>query len=131
MGDGKDIEIAGQTIGESTKISLSVKTALWIVGGVIALFSTLFSLAYADIKSDVKQYKETVDKEKTEYFDKVRDALDTEVGKMRDKNDDMIKDIDDIKGNVKVILDRTSGVRNIEVTNSPVGTPPPPPTKIK
>lgn len=125
----KEVKIGDKIIGEETKISLSIKTALWIIGGTITVFSTLFSLAYFDIKSDVKQYKDKVDVEKTEYFNKVNDKFNSEIDKMRDRNEDMIKDIGDIKGNIKVILDRTSGVRTEAVTTTiAAGTPPPPPT---
>src|ERR1035437_795052 len=108
----KEVKIGNKTIGEDTKISLSVKTAIWIIGSVMTLFSTLFTLAYLDIKKDVRTYKEQADKDKTEYLSKVDAKFSTEVDKMRDKNDDIIKSIGEIEGNVKVILDRTSGVKN-------------------
>ena len=109
--DNNDIHIAGQVIGESTKISLTVKTILWIIGAVITLFSTLFTLAYVDIKSDVKSYKEQADKDKTTQLKAVDDKFNAEVEKMNDNYVGTVKDIEDIKGNIKVILDRTSGNR--------------------
>jgi hypothetical protein len=128
----KEAQIGNEIIGEETKISLSVKTAIWIIGGTITLFSTLFTLAYFDIKSDMKDYKEKVQVEKEEYFNKVSEKLNKEVERMYDKNEEMIKDIGDIKGNVKVILDRTSGMRSTEGVSTYSGsnaTPPPLPSR--
>lgn len=121
---GKEIKIGKKTIGEDTKVTLSLSTVLWIIGGIFFLASTLFTLGYFDIKSDVKAYKEQAEKDKIEYFNKVDSKFKEEVEKWRDENVSIVKDIGDIKGNVKVILDRTSGNR----TETPVvttGTPPP------
>lgn len=128
---GKEVKIGKKIIGEDTKISLSIKTALWIIGGVIVLFSTLFSLAYFDIKKDVKNYKEQADKDKIEYFNKVDDKFKKEVENMYKNNTDIIKDIGDIKGNIKVILDRTSGVRIMISPTDNTSTPAPVPTQVK
>ena len=114
MGDGKDIEIAGRVIGESTKISLTVKTALWLIGGMISIFSTLFTYGYLDLKSDVKTFKEQADKDKAQYFKAVDDKFNAEIQKMQDNYVGTVKDIEDIKGNIKVILDRTSGNRSTQ-----------------
>ena len=114
MGDDKDIDVGGKVIGESTKISLTVKTALWIIGGMITIFSTLFTYGYLDLKSDVKNYKEQADKDKAQYFKAVDDKFNTEIQKMQDNYVGTVKDIEDIKGNIKVILDRTSGIRSTQ-----------------
>jgi esterase/lipase len=125
MGD-LEVGINGKTIGENTQISLSVKTALWIISGTIALFTTLLTLAYFDIKSEVQDYKDKVEQEKKEYLQKVEDQLNQNWDKTRDKNEEIQKDVDEIKGNVKVILDRTAGVRNIEGAPTINNNTPPP-----
>lgn len=127
MGDDKDIELAGRTIGESTKISLSVKTALWIIGLTITLFSTIFTAAYFNVKSDVKSYKEQVDKDKQDFVKQIEESIDTKLDKQRDKDDEFIKSIEEIKGNIRLLIDRTQGSRNQTIdsetptitTNSP------------
>lgn len=111
MGDGKEIEIAGKTIGEGTKITLSVKTALWIIGIIIALFSTVFTAAYFDVKSEVKTYKEQVDKEKQEFVKQVEESITAKLDKQRDKDEEFIKSIEEIRGNIRLLLDRTQGTR--------------------
>lgn len=120
MGDGKEIEIAGTTIGESTKISLSVKTALWIIGLTIMLFSTVFTAAYFNIKSEVKTYKEQVDKEKREFVKQVEESINTKLDKQRDKDEEFIKSIEEIRGNIRLLIDRTQGNRTSTVES---GTP--------
>ncbi len=115
MGDGREIIVGGNTIGESTKISLTVKTALWIIGLVIALFSTVFTAAYFNVKSEVKSYKEQVDKEKQEFINKVEESINTKLEKQRDRDEEFIKSIEEIKGNIRLILDRTQGTRNDKI----------------
>jgi hypothetical protein len=125
MGD-LEVGINGKVIGESTKISLSVKTALWIIAGTISLFTTLLTIAYFDIKGEFQDYKTKVEGEKKEFFQKVEEQLNKNWDKTRDKNEEIQKDVEEIKGNVKVILDRTAGIRSIEGTptinnNTPPG----------
>ena len=115
MGDAKDITVGTTTIGESTKISLSVKTALWIIGLVIALFSSIFTAAYFNVKSDVKSYKEQIDKDKQEFINKVQESIEGKLEKQRDRDEEFIKAIEEIKGNIRLILDRTQGTRNDKV----------------
>ncbi len=111
MGDENNIEVGNRTIGESTKISLSVKTALWIIGLTITLFSTIFTAAYFNVKSDLKSYKEQSDKDKQDFIKQVENSIDDKLDKQRDKDDDFIKAIEDIKGNIRLLLDRTQGAR--------------------
>lgn len=115
MGDGREIEVGGKVIGEGTKITLTVKTAIWIIGLVIALFGSAFTIAYFDVKSDVKSYKEKVDKEKEEFINKVEESISLKLEKQRDKDEEFIKSIEEIRGNIRLLLDRTQGVRNENV----------------
>lgn len=115
MADGRDIQIGEKTIGESTKISLSVKTALWLIGALIALFSTIFTAAYFNVKSDVKSYKEQIDKDKKDFIKQVEESIESKLEKERDKDEEFIKSIEEIKGNIRLILDRTQGTRNTTV----------------
>lgn len=111
MADGKDIDVGGNVIGESSKITLSVKTALWIIGIVITLFSSVLTLAYFDVKDDVKTYKEKLDSEKEEFFKRVEESITVKLDKQRDKDETFIKDIEEIRGNIRLLLDRTQGSR--------------------
>lgn len=110
MGDGKDLEIDGKIIGESTKISLSVKTALWIIGAVIALFSTIFTYAYFDVKSDVESCKVKLEQSNKIFIKEVEESISEKLDKERDKDDKFIEDIAKIKGDIQLILDRTQRI---------------------
>lgn len=110
MGDEKNIEVNGKIIGESTKITLSVKTALWIIGATIVLFSTLFTYAYFDIKSDVEQYKIKLEQSNKEFIKEVETSINTKLDKQRDRDDKFIEDIAKIRGDVQLLLDRTQRI---------------------
>src|ERR1035437_9454830 len=102
-----EIQIGDKVIGEGTKISLTVKTAIWIISGVIVLFSSLFTVAYYDLKTDIQINKEQFDSQ-----------LDIKIGKLNDKNEAISSDVSDIKGDIKVILDRT-GRMQLDNTETP------------
>jgi len=123
----KEIKIGNKIIGENTKISLTVKMALYLIGGIILIFSTAFTIAYFDVKKDVKDYKAALDKEKKEFIISIENKFEKKV-------EDKFKDVQDIKINVGIILDRTQYLRAPSVaprntptvnTNIPPPTPPP------
>jgi hypothetical protein len=121
-----EVKVGEKVIGENTKITLSVKVAIWIISGIILLFSTAFTVAYFDVKSDVKTYKTQMEKDKSDFIKTVEDKLDEKLGSFQAKDEAFIKEIGDIKGDIKVILDRTGGVRTTDVTinNSNRNKPP-------
>jgi len=129
----KDVEVGGKVIGESTKISLSVKNALWIIGVVITFFSSVFTIAYFDVKDEVKTYKERLDSEQAAFVKNVEESITNKLDKRRDKDESFIKDIEEIRGNIRLLLDRTQGSRTAPTnsnptinTNTPTSTTPPP-----
>ena len=105
--EGNAVKLGDSIIGEKTKITLTVKTALWIIGGAIALFSTIFTYSYFDIKSDVENYKTEMSKKDQEFIKQVEDNISTKLEKQRDKDEQFIQSIESIKGDIKLILDRT------------------------
>ena len=120
MGDGKDLDIGGKVIGESTKISLSVKTALWIVGAVIALFSTIFTYAYFDVKAEVTDYKNKLEQSNHALAKEINENISIKLEKQRDRDDKFIEDIAKIRGDVQLILDRTQRIGgNDIITGAP------------
>jgi len=118
----KEVKIGENTIGESTKISLSVKTAIWLISGIIALFASLFSLAYFDIKSELKDYKAKAEKDKLETIKAFETKVDDKLKEFSEADKDFATAMGDIKGDIKVILDRTANIRsnsNINDNNAP------------
>ena len=121
-----DIEakIGEKVVGENTKITFTVRVAFWIIGGLIFLFTTAFTVMYVDVKGDVKAYKEQSDKDKSDFIKTVEAKLDEKLGTFQDKDEEFIKEMGDMRGDIKVILDRTSGLRPSENTINKLNTPP-------
>ena len=121
-----DIEakIGEKVLGENTKITFTVKVALWILGGLIFLFTTAFTVGYVNVKKDIKAYKEQSDKDKSDFIIAVEKKLDEKLGTFQNKDEAFIKELGDIKGDIKVILDRTSGIRPSDNTINKANTPP-------
>jgi hypothetical protein len=131
MGGDRDIEIEGRVIGESTKITLTVKTAIWVISILIFIFSTAFTIAYFDVKNDVKSYKEKIDKDKDDFVKKIEENINSKLDKQRDKDEEFIKAIEEIRGNIRLLLDRTQDLREVNTngvntinSNTPSNTPP-------
>lgn len=102
-----NVKIGNQEVGGDTKISLTVKTAIWIIGGVITLFSTIFTYAYFDVKADVEIYKGKLDASNKAFIKEVEENISIKLDKERDKDERFIEDIAKIKGDIQLILDRT------------------------
>jgi len=114
----KEVEIKGKSYGEGTKITLSVSTLAWIIGGLLSVITTLATVGYFDIKSDVKDQKNVFDQEKMEYKEDIKSTLQEELKYEREKREKISEDIGEIKGDIKVILEKT---RNLEDGNSNSG----------
>jgi hypothetical protein len=102
----KNIEIDGKTIGTSSTVKLSIKTALWLISSVFAIVMIILSYSYFDLKSDVSQAQK-------EFIEKV----DNRVEDMKEDITDIKLDQVEIKGDIKLILDRQT--RDNPVTTNP------------
>jgi len=122
----KEVDIGGNVVGENTKVTLTVKMAFWILAGIFGFISTAATIGYFDIKSDINVQKVAFEEERKAYKEEIAKMLREEVKDLRDKDESIADDISDIKGNVKVILDRTSGIRSGDrgLGNGPGGGPP-------
>jgi len=130
---GKEVEINGKIFGEDSKVTLSVKTLVWIICGVFFIISTLATVGYFDIKDQQekmrKDYKNGLELYKKEMVKTIKGEL----KELREKDTKFIEDIGEMKGDIKVILDRTmrnnnnyksSNFSKIE-TITPTGLPDP------
>ncbi len=116
----KEIEINGRKIGENTKVTLSLSMISWIIGILLFIISSLATVGYLDIKSDVKNQKSLLEKEKTEYKEEIRGILQKELRYERERREKITEDIGEIKGDIKVILEKT---RNLEGDHTGYNTP--------
>lgn len=108
----KEVEVNGKSYGEGSRITLSVSTLAWIIGGLLSVITTLATVGYFDIKSDVKEQKNTFDTEKLEYKEEIKGILQEEMKYEREKREKISEDIGEIKGDIKVILEKTRSLEN-------------------
>lgn len=106
----KEIEINGQKIGEGTKVTLTISTIGWILGVLLFVISTLATVGYLDIKNDVKNQKTTFDTEKQLYKEDIKSVLEVEMKYERERREKIMEDIGEIKGDIKVILEKTKNL---------------------
>lgn len=118
----KEVEI--KKFGEDTRVTLSVSTIAWILGILITIISTLATIGYFDIKSDVENQKEVFKKEKLEYKKEIRNLLKEELQYEREKREELLNAVGEIRGDIKVILEKTRNLENSHAHNTPSYTPP-------
>lgn len=106
----KEIEINGKKIGESTKVTLTISTIGWILGGLLFVISTLATVGYLDIKNDVKNQKATFDTEKQLYKEDMKIVVEEGMKYERERREKIMEDIGEIKGDIKVILEKTKNL---------------------
>jgi hypothetical protein len=98
----KEISASNKKIGYDTNIKLTVKTAIAIISGLWLLLSTVAGWIYFDLKKEIKANNEKFEKQKIELMEKIDNKL--EIFKDKMNNTDI--NIETIKGDIKVILDR-------------------------
>lgn len=102
LGD-KEVEVDGKKISGGSTIKFTFKTALWIMAALYAALGYL----YFDLRSEFKEANGISKAEKTEFLDSIEDEYEHKFEKMFD-------DISDIKGDVKVMLDRTNRMNPVQ-----------------
>ncbi len=129
----KEVKINDKSYGEGTRVTLSVSTLVWIIAGLLSVITTLATVGYFDIKSDVKEQKDVFDDEKIQYKGEIKKILKEEMKYEREKREKIIEDIGEIKGDIKVILEKTRSLENgnsnnhsIYNTSTPDDSTPPP-----
>jgi len=137
MSDDKELQIGTRVIGESTKITLTVKVAIWILGGFLGLLSLLFTWFYFNSSSERAQLKKDMEASKKEVRLEIREDLKSFkndilviVNPMNQNILEIVKEQGEIKGDVKLIIEKQLGIRTAinnvnEVTpnraNAPLG----------
>jgi uncharacterized membrane protein YciS (DUF1049 family) len=104
-----EANIGGKVINEGTEVKTNVKTILFIASGLFLVLSFLFTIFYLDMKFKIT----TIDTKVKNVLEQVESDVEKKVeDDMRDFLDRQIEikdDIGEMKGDIKVILDRTSG----------------------
>lgn len=97
----KEVDINGKTYGENTRITFTAKNLIWVIGILVTGICTLATVGYFDIKSRVTNLDNL-------YKQKVEDEIELIMKEDREKREGIIETIGEMKGDIKVILDRTS-----------------------
>lgn len=92
-----ELNIGGKKIGESTKITTNLKTLLWICGILFSILIASFTFFYVDLKNKISSMDE-----------QFKTTLKQELEKTKNEDYEIKQNIWEIKGDIKVIIDRTS-----------------------
>jgi hypothetical protein len=102
-------------VGFNSVVSLNVKTIIWILVGLWSIFSGLAAIGYFDIKNSMKKQTietKTTHKDMTKEVEEKKlemiEGLDIKLQPIRDDVEELTKVYGEMKGDIKVILDRTS-----------------------
>ena len=107
----EEIKIGKNTIGVNTEISLSVKTALWIISGIIALFSAVFTATYIKSQNDISSFRNEIGIKNKEFLKEIETRLDSKLDKLDSKNDKFMDEMTQMKLNIQQLIDRTENVQ--------------------
>ena len=115
MADGNDIQVGNNVIGESTTVTFTVKTGMYIMGGFIGLLSLLFTWFYLDGRSREKAMKQEMEKFQKELKKDMGDFeedIKNEINPINQNILQIVREQGEIKGDIKVILNKQLGLRN-------------------
>lgn len=101
----EEVKVGKDKVGMNTVVQLKVKTAVWLLGILWAIFSAAFGFGYYDLKKEIKGQNALMEVQK----DKISDKVDQKLESVTSSIENIIKEQGEIKGDIKVILDRTGG----------------------
>lgn len=104
-----EAQIGNRAIGENTEVRTNLKTVFWVASGLFVIMSFLFTVFYFDMRDKIKDTNAKMDT----VIQKIQSDVDAKVKKDLDsfleRQIQIKEDIGEMKGDIKVILDRTSG----------------------
>lgn len=104
-----EAQIGNRVIGENTEVRTNLKTVFWVASGLFVIMSFLFTVFYFDMRNKIKDTNAKMDT----VIEKIQSDVDAKVKKDLDsfleRQIQIKEDIGEMKGDIKVILDRTSG----------------------
>jgi hypothetical protein len=104
------VEVDNKKVGGDSQIKLTVNSMLKIVGGIFVVLQSIAGWAYFDLRSEIKKANTISAEEKRLFLKEIEDDYDGKFEKMFD-------DVSEMKGDIKVILDRQN--RDNPVTPNP------------
>lgn len=119
----KEIQVGDSKIGMSSKVTMNVKTALAVLG----IFGSILTWGYLDTKSDIKELSNSISStEKTILLKMEKDINE----KLRLRDMEISNELTVMSGDIKVLLDRTSGNRRYNNSRLTIRNNTPPPESV-
>lgn len=119
-------------VSEDIKVTASIKLLLGIAITLFSTLITMFTIFYFDMKDRDKQTNKKLDTTVETFKEDMEKTIDEKLFILDERQRKITQDIGGIKGDIKVILDRTSERRSAptpridEVSGPPATTTPPP-----
>jgi hypothetical protein len=104
-----EANIGNRAIGENTEVKTNLKTVFWIASGLFVIMSFLFTTFYFDMRDKIKDTNSKMDAVIEEMQNEVDAKVKKDLESFLERQIEIKDDIGEMKGDIKVILDRTSG----------------------
>jgi len=124
-----EVKIGDRSLNENMEVRTNVKTLLWVAIGLFSALITIFTIFYFDMRSRDEATNDRMDTVVKTLKTDVSKTLKEELRIYEERQLQIKDDIGDIRGDIKVILDRTSSHKEatytIDDTNVPGASSPP------
>ena len=111
----EEIHVGTKKIGMGSIIKLNVKTLIIIIGVLYGGLSSVATIGYFNLKAEIELVKEDTKNKLTIAEENVETELDGTLNIVRDDIKGLIKDQGELKGDIKVLLEKTRKINtNIE-----------------
>jgi hypothetical protein len=103
----EEIQIGDKKIGLSSVIKLNVKTLIVLIGILYGGLSTVATIGYFNLKAEIELIKVDTKLKLDKAEESVEKELDNSLHMVRDDIQEIIKEQGELKGDIKVLLEKT------------------------
>lgn len=103
-----EARIGGTGLSENTQIKTNVKTLLWVSIGLFSALISIFTIFYFDMRAKDSATNDRLDEVVIEIKEDVENTVEKELRIFEERQLKIKDDIGYIRGDIRVILDRTS-----------------------
>ena len=103
-----EARIGGAGLSENTQIKTNVKTLLWVSIGLFSALISIFTIFYFDMRAKDNATNDRLDEVVIEIKEDVETTVEKELRIFEERQLKIKDDIGYIRGDIRVILDRTS-----------------------
>jgi|TARA_R110000851_G_scaffold85152_1_gene185255 hypothetical protein len=123
---GNRIKVGNKELNEDSTVTTNIKTIFWFLGIVSSIIMGLLVYFYLNLNATINENKQ-ID---TERLSKIKQEVLLEVKEVSEDIEAIEDDVWEIKGDVKLLLDRTTGTVVLQpiptTTSNPTNTYSPP-----